>query len=113
MLTFFKNLFSREKNYEDLTPDEFKARMKQGAKEIVILDVRSQGEVAQGKIRGARNIDIMRPDFKEKVQPLPKDKTYLVYCRSGRRSAKACNTMHSLGFDKVANLKGGYLAWDE
>lgn len=112
MFNFLKKLVSSgEKPYENLEADEFQERMKLGAKEVVLIDVRSQGEVNSGKIRGARNIDIMRPDFKEKVSQLDKSKTYLLYCRSGRRSARACKIMAKQGFTKLVNLKGGYMGW--
>lgn len=114
MLNFLKKLFGGgERPYENLPPEEFKERMKLGPSKVVLIDVRSQGEVMSGKIRGARNIDIMRPDFKEKIGKLDKSKTYLMYCRSGRRSARACSIMAKQGFTKLVNLKGGYIAWDE
>lgn len=78
---------------------------------VVILDVRTPAETAQGMIEGAIELNVNAPDFAQRVSELDKDKTYLVYCRSGRRSVTACNVMHNQGFDSLYNLVGGYLAW--
>ncbi|MEN9449221.1 MAG: hypothetical protein RJA25_2511 [Bacteroidota bacterium] len=79
--------------------------------EVVILDVRTPGEFAGGFIEKAQNIDYNGPEFADKVAGLDKDKTYLVYCLSGARSAGAAGYMRSNGFKHVINLKGGILAW--
>lgn len=83
--------------------------------EVVILDVRTPQEVAQGTITDqALNIDVTnRALFDQEIEKLDKDKTYLVYCRSGRRSRVAGEEMARRGFKKVYNLKGGILAWQE
>jgi len=77
----------------------------------VILDVRTQEEVAEGMIPNAKHIDIFRPDFTAKVLDLDKSKNYYVYCRSGGRSANACQAMSQMGFSKLVNLSGGVMAW--
>jgi rhodanese-related sulfurtransferase len=79
---------------------------------IVLLDVRTAQEVASGIIPGAVHIDISRPDFIEKINQLDKSKSYVVYCRSGRRSVSACNTMANEGFQQLYNLQGGILSWN-
>jgi len=78
----------------------------------LILDVRSHGECCQGIIPEAINIDIMSPDFMTKVNELSKDKTILVYCRSGNRSSMACSVMERNGFKTVYNLANGIMYWD-
>jgi rhodanese-related sulfurtransferase len=99
------NLFaSREKAFENLSGRDFKeAQLKS---ESVLLDVRTAGEFASGTIKGAKNIDMMSPLFKEAVSTLDKNKEYFVFCRSGNRSAQACSIMARQGF-KVRNLDGG------
>jgi len=37
----------------------------------------------------------------------------IVYCRSGARAALACATLKAMGFENVANLEGGFGAWQE
>lgn len=81
------------------------------APNTVLLDVRTSAETAQGKIEGAMELDYNSPDFADKVAQLDKSKTYLVYCRSGNRSSKACAIMQQQGFEHLYNLQGGMLAW--
>jgi rhodanese-related sulfurtransferase len=80
-------------------------------KDAVIIDVRSMPEVRDGMIPNALVMDIFQPDFPQKIQELDKDKTYLMYCRSGNRSAQACSYMAQLGFTKLYNLAGGMMYW--
>lgn len=93
----------------DIDAATFKAKMTES--NMAILDVRTSGEVAQGKIEGAIHIDIYDKQFKEKIAKLDKSKEYLVYCKVGGRSANACKIMAENGFSWVNNLKGGYLQW--
>ena len=79
---------------------------------VVILDVRTAQEYAQGHIHGAVNLDINATDFAQKVAQLDKNTTYLVHCRSGTRSTRACNEMAGLEFPKLYNLQGGFVAWE-
>jgi len=80
-------------------------------KNVVVLDVRTPAEIAQGTVQNAVIIDIKGTDFDKKIEALDKSKTYLVYCKAGGRSAKACSKMSEQGFPKLYNLKGGYTAW--
>lgn len=92
-----------------LEPNEFEQKLKEPG--IVMLDVRSAFEFGGDKIQGAKNISYTEAGFKEKVDKLDKNATYLVYCLSGARSAGALNTMKSMGFANVYNLKGGIENW--
>ena len=47
----------------------------------------------------------------DEAQKLDKDKAYFIYCRSGARSAQACQVLDHLGVVATFNLKGGILAW--
>ncbi|SFJ49376.1 rhodanese-like domain-containing protein [Olleya namhaensis] len=79
----------------------------------VILDVRTEGEVADGKIPNTLHIDIYKGQgFVDDVQKLDKSKNYYVYCRSGGRSAQACAVMNQLGFENAYNLIGGFNEWN-
>lgn len=95
--------------FQDIDVPEFVELMEQ--EDVLVLDVRTPGETAQGIIEGALEINVNGPDFQRRIQELDREKTYLVYCRSGRRSQVACKRMHEEGFNKLYNLKGGYLDW--
>ncbi len=80
---------------------------------VVVLDVRTASEFAEGHIEKAINIDQGKEDFVETVKAqLPTEKTIAIYCRSGRRSANAAGKLADAGY-KCVNLKGGIIAWKE
>ncbi|MCS5491651.1 rhodanese-like domain-containing protein [Algoriphagus limi] len=91
----------------NLNPQEFSKLGSTGN----ILDVRTPGEIAQGKIEGAIEIDYYQPDFQKKVQELPKDKPVLLYCAVGARSREAAEQLVEMGFTNVYHLQGGIQAW--
>ena len=94
----------------NLDPAGFqKARKENPA--AVVLDVRTPAEFAQTHIDGAVNIDLRDPNFANQIQKLDKSQTYLVYCRTGKRSAMACQLMQNEGFSSLYNLEGGIVAW--
>ena len=80
---------------------------------VVLLDVRTPEEFAEGHLEGAINIDQKQSDFLEKATSLlSPDKKIAVYCRSGRRSASAAGKLADKGY-KCVNLVGGILAWKD
>lgn len=78
----------------------------------VLLDVRTEEEFEQKHLLGATLMDIRQPQaFMDAANSLVKDKAYFIYCRSGARSAQACQLLDQLGVAKTVNLEGGILAW--
>jgi len=78
-----------------------------------LLDVRTPQEYAEAHIDGAVNINVQSDNFgKEAEKELSKDLAILVYCRSGRRSMDAAETLAAIGY-KVVNLKGGIIEWQD
>jgi rhodanese-related sulfurtransferase len=65
----------------------------------VVIDVRTPDEFAAGHVDGALLIDISAPDFQARIADLDPSGSYLVYCRSGNRSAQAVATMRDAGLD--------------
>jgi len=79
----------------------------------VIIDVRTDEEVSEGIIPGAKQIDIQNPpQFMLEIQQLDKSKNYYVYCKAGGRSAQACMVMNASGITNTYNLQGGFSEWD-
>ena len=95
--------------YADIDQATFKRFMKR--ENTVLLDVRTPPEIANGNLPGSLEIDYKAADFTERIRALDTTKTYLIYCRSGNRSGKACAAMAEMGFDTLYNLEGGYMAW--
>jgi rhodanese-related sulfurtransferase len=79
--------------------------------EVIILDVRTPEEFAEGYIEGAKNIDFYHADFESQITSLAKDVTYAIYCRSGKRSSQAMEIMQEFGFENLYNLEGGIIEW--
>lgn len=98
-------------NFENVDVNGFSALIQEA--NVVVLDVRTAEEYAEGHIGGAINIDQSQSDFIEKAKAaIPAGKKIAVYCRSGRRSANAAGRLAAEGYQCV-NLKGGILAWKE
>ncbi|MFD1614387.1 rhodanese-like domain-containing protein [Gelatiniphilus marinus] len=97
---------------EHLSQDEWVSQL-ENDDNAVIIDVRTDNEVADGIIANAIHIDIYKgQEFVNELEALDKDKNYYVYCRSGNRSGQACNIMDQLGFENAYNLEGGILEWE-
>ena len=80
---------------------------------IVVLDVRSKSEYDQGHIEGALNIS--HSDIEDNLAKLTayKDKTVVVYCRSGRRAGVAEEILAKNGFTNLRHLSGDMNGWKE
>lgn len=71
-----------------------------------VIDVRTPEEFASGHLDGAVNIDLSATDFDDRIAALDPTAAYVVYCRSGNRSAQAAARMAGLGFDDVVDAGG-------
>jgi rhodanese-related sulfurtransferase len=80
--------------------------------QVVVLDIRTPEEFAAGHIRGAKNIDFHAPDFTAQLAKLDREQSYLLHCRSGRRSSNALSQFTTRQFQHVVHLEGGILAWE-
>ncbi len=69
--------------------------------QTTIIDVRTPSEFAAGHLEGAQNIDVQSSDFDSQISGLDKNASYVVYCRSGNRSAAAADRMQAAGFTNV------------
>ena len=95
--------------YEKITPEEAKKIMDSG-EEHIILDTREQNEFDEGHIKGAILIPYTEIENKA-IELLPdKDAQILVYCRSGRRSKIAAESLSKLGYTNVKEF-GGIIDW--
>ena len=85
----------------------------------IYLDVRSVSEFEAGRPPGAINIPIAEPDatgqmainpnFVQSVDAkIPRDAKVIVGCKSGGRSAMACEIMRGAGYYRVMNMLGGF-----
>lgn len=77
---------------------------------VTVIDVRTPQEFAEGHLDGALLIDLSSAGFADEVAALDPAGEYLVYCRSGNRSAQAVAIMQQLGFERLWDLDGGVIA---
>lgn len=91
-----------------IAPGELQRRMEAG-ESILIIDVREPSEFQQGHLKGARLLPL--GTLRTGGQDLPKEKTVVLVCRSGNRSAQAFQMFKRRGYTNLLNLSGGMTAW--
>jgi rhodanese-related sulfurtransferase len=98
-----------------ITPEEAKQLMAKG--NTLVVDVRDAPEVEKtGKVAGSVNVSRGMLEFRADPESpyhdknFAKDKTFILYCASGGRSALSGKTLKEMGYDKVFNL-GGFKDW--
>ncbi|MBV6417090.1 MAG: Thiosulfate sulfurtransferase GlpE [Steroidobacteraceae bacterium] len=92
---------------------EVRALAAAGATTTVVLDVRTPEEFAAGHVPGA--INIPHDQVKDRLAELgaSKDRPIVVYCRSGKRAAKALAILHDAGYRRLSHMTGDMLGWKE
>jgi rhodanese-related sulfurtransferase len=80
---------------------------------LVVLDVRTPAEFAEGHVPGAVNIP--HTELAARIAELSgaRDKDIVVYCRTGRRADLALGTLGQAGFKRLFHLTGDYTRWVE
>lgn len=101
---------SSASNWSSIKPDRAAAMIETGSVDL-ILDVRTPAEFASGALPNAVNISVDSLASQIDKVARYKDKTVLVYCRSGNRSVTASKYLASQGFEHVLNMLGGTTSW--
>ena len=98
------------RGFKDLTPLQVVQMMNHD--NALLLDVREDAELNQGRISGARHIPLSV--LKQRVEELNKfrEKPIITFCRSGNRSLQASSMLKKNQFENVFHMKGGILAWE-
>jgi len=78
---------------------------------VIVVDVRTPAEFAEGHLARAQLVDFEATNFRDQIATFDRSARYLVYCHSGNRSGQATAIMAELGFVDVSNLDGGIAAW--
>jgi rhodanese-related sulfurtransferase len=106
----FFGLFAQTEKFKTVDVEEFAEFIK--SPDVVVLDVRTPAENAQGFIPGTHfNIDVLAHSYtKIALEKLPKDKPVALYCRSGNRSKNAARILAEKGY-KVVELGTGFRGW--
>jgi rhodanese-related sulfurtransferase len=107
---FAAGIHAQDTTGKAISSEKFEKRMHK--RKVTVLDVRTPEEYAEGHLHHAVLINVLDSTaFVSKVQSLKKNRTYLIYCKSGRRSGKALVMMQQQGFRKLYQLDGGITAW--
>lgn len=93
-----------------ITPRELRELMDSG-KQLALIDVREQVEWDIVHIDGAKLIPKSLITSGEGLSQLPQDRTAVLYCKSGVRSAEALAVVKKAGFSDAVHLQGGIVAW--
>ena len=95
---------------ENLRPDELAGELAGSDGRLVLVDVRSADEHRSGAIGGS--INVPRGTIELELARIADARCRLVlYCDTGRRSALAAATLYEIGYEDVAHLDGGLVAW--
>lgn len=94
----------------EITPTELAARYQQGTP-FELIDVREPYEWEIARLPGARLMPL--GSLGDQVGELPRDRDLVLYCKSGRRSARAARELLAAGFERVVNLAGGITRWSD
>lgn len=92
-----------------VSPEEMKSLIEMD--DVQLVDVRTEAEYNLEHIANSQNIDVRSPNFDQEIIKLDKEKPVLVYCRSGKRSAKCVEKLKDAGFVKIYDLNGGIAKW--
>lgn len=105
---FFNHSFTTP-HVQSISPEEAKQHLETN-KNIVLIDVREDYEFTSGHIEGAKNLPV--GTIASTITSVVSDPstTLYLYCRSGARSARACQTLVASGYTNVYNL-GGIMSW--
>jgi rhodanese-related sulfurtransferase len=95
----------------EVAPDRAQQVIEAAPAGLVVLDVRTPEEFAEGHLTGAVNVDFYAADFGDRLSELDPTLPYVLYCRSGNRSGTTAEMMTELGFEEVYEVDGGILAW--
>lgn len=98
-------------DFKTVDNDEFESLIAD-VNHVQLVDVRTQSEYAEGHLNGALLMDVKSDSFLTVASVLPKSRTVAVYCRSGRRSARAAGLLADAGY-KVVNLRDGIMGWQK
>ena len=106
----FFGLFGQTNKFKTVEVKEFDKFISDTT--VVLLDVRTPAEYAEGHIPGTDfNIDVLEATYtKIATEKLPKDKPVALYCRSGNRSKKAAAILAEKGYE-VVELGSGFRGW--
>src|SRR4030067_1477445 len=97
-----------ETTIKNVSPKEAKELIDSG-NEVFLLDVRTKEEYNESHIKTAHLVPVQ--ELEQHIALIPKDKNVVVYCASGKRSARACEILKNKGLKALYHIKSGIRQW--
>ncbi|MET3290237.1 UNVERIFIED_CONTAM: rhodanese-related sulfurtransferase [Brevibacillus sp. OAP136] len=97
------------KAWHDISPQEVEKRLAHQKEDMILIDVRNPDEYSAGHIAQAQLLPL--PILPIRLHEIRKDKQVVFICRSGGRSAQACEYAAQHGYEQIFNMTGGMLNW--
>lgn len=95
---------------KEINVSDLSVKFEQDGSNIELIDIRTPAEVARGVIPRAKVLPMhlipMKLDYFN-----DSSKEFVIYCRTGSRSAQACMFLNQQGINNVINLRGGIMSW--
>ena len=95
---------------KEINVTDLSGRFEQNDSNIELIDIRTPAEVARGVIPNSKTLPMhlipLKMDYFNNT-----DKEFIIYCRTGSRSAQACMFLNQQGISNVLNLRGGIMSW--
>ncbi len=101
-------MFGLKPRIAEISAAELEQQLKQSAKDVWVLDVRTPREFQRGHIPGAKLVPLA--ELAARLHEIPKEQTVITVCHSGARSRMAASWLQKAGYE-VKNLAGGMLRW--
>ena len=100
---------TKERVLKVVTPEEAEKLIK-AKPNLVILDVRTEEEFADGHLARAMNMSVLNRDFAAQASTL-EGQPILVHCAAGGRSTRALQVLKEKKFPEIYHLTSGYVGW--
>ena len=96
-------------NIQEIDSQQLTALLEDGPEDLLLVDVRTPAEMAQGMLPGAQAVPMHLVPLR--LDQWRNQKKIVVYCRTGARSAQVCAFLQQHGIDRAINLRGGIVDW--
>jgi len=108
---FLRLVDDARKRVREVSIEDVHAMIERGA-DVEIVDVREDGEWAEGHLPSARHIGkgVLERDIEASIE---RDRPIVLYCGGGYRSALAADSIQKMGYRNVSSMDGGFRAWNE
>jgi rhodanese-related sulfurtransferase len=94
---------------QEIDAGQLAAALEAQTDDLLLVDVRTPAEMAQGMIPGAEAVPMHLVPLR--LEEWRNSKTLAVYCRTGARSGQVCAFLQQHGIDQAVNLRGGIVVW--